>query len=324
MLYKMSLSEIKSPNFFLLGATKSGTTSLHYYLEQHPELFLTKQKEPHFFDSDLLFKKGYDWYLNEYFKKASGHKYSGEATPNYFHLPDIVIPRMKSAFGVHEPKFVVILRNPVDRCWSHYLHRVRKGTEKENLYKALELENDRLLAKPSAWHGYYRDGLYGKLISKWFDQFSKSNFLFLFYEELNNVETLLSKIFSFLEIDSDVKIETNIKKNIASEARSEFLKDWINGRLPAKNIALKPLKYIIRSHTTQKRVADFIKRMSVKPLKDRKPEIPEELRRTLLGKYKSDIIQLQELVNRDLAHWLSECLAPCDESCAPGNRSFCK
>lgn len=298
------MSDTKHPNFFILGATKSGTTSLHYYLQQHSELFLTKQKEPHFFDSDNLFYRGFDWYLNEYYKGAENYELRGEATPSYFHLPDIVIPRMKEVFSNFEQKFIIILRNPVDRCWSHYLHRIRKGTEKEDLHVALEMEEKRLKKDPAGWHGYYNDGLYCKLITKWIRQFPKENFLILLYEELKDIDTALNKIFSFLNVSTVFNIKTNIQKNTASEARSVFLRDWVNGPSLSKSMLLKPFKLVVRSHSKQKRIADFIKRLAVKPSKERKAKISEDIRLTLAKMYKNDIINLQKLIGRDLSHWL--------------------
>lgn len=298
------MSDTKHPNFFLLGATKSGTTSLHYYLQQHSELFLTKQKEPHFFDSDNLFCRGLDWYLNEYYKGAENYELRGEATPSYFHLPDIVIPRMKEVFSNFEQKFIIILRNPVDRCWSHYLHRIRKGTEQEELHVALEMEEKRLKKDPAVWHGYYNDGLYCKLITKWIRQFPKENFLILLYEELKDIDTVLNKIFSFLNVSTVVNIKTNVQKNTASEARSVFLRDWVNGPSLSKNMLLKPFKLVVRSHSKQKRITDFIKRLAVRPSKERKAKIPEDIRLNLAKMYKNDIINLQNLIGRDLSHWL--------------------
>jgi hypothetical protein len=131
------------PNFFLLGAAKAGTTSLYHCLKQHPQVFMPANKEPRFFDRDEFYQEGLSVYLNRHFKGSEIYPARGEATPAY-HRPEKVIPRMKKAYGRLSPKFLIILRDPVERAWSHYLHRVFFTLEEESFEHALKLEKSRI------------------------------------------------------------------------------------------------------------------------------------------------------------------------------------
>lgn len=112
----MSAPQNRLPNLFLLGAAKSGTTSLHAYLNQHPNITFTSRKEPHFFDNESDYRRGTDWYINQYFEKMEWTSVRGDATP-MLHLPEIVIPNLLDSYqdDAEGLKFVVLLRNPVER-----------------------------------------------------------------------------------------------------------------------------------------------------------------------------------------------------------------
>jgi len=159
LCFKPSRSlSIARPNFFVLGAAKCGTTTLHGLLTAHPHICITKEKEPRFFNTDTSYNRGLDRYLRDHFRGAAGFKARGEATP--FHLASgrKVRDRIRCDLG-KDLRFVVILRDPVKRAWSHYLHRCRAGVETETFERALELEPTRLSAGKPAWTAYFRGPL---------------------------------------------------------------------------------------------------------------------------------------------------------------------
>lgn len=104
------------PNFLIVGAARAGTTSLYYYLKQHPDVFMSPKKEIDFFDVDKNFEKGLDWY-ERYFEGYTGQKAIGEASPLYMYLEKV--PK-RIAKVIPDVKLIFILRNPVDRAYSHY------------------------------------------------------------------------------------------------------------------------------------------------------------------------------------------------------------
>ena len=101
-------------NFFCIGTQKSGTTTLHDILSQHPDIFLSEQKETHFFCRTDFYNKGYDWYKKSYFKNANDIEYIGEIDPDYLFF-EKTIERIAENCSVSDTKFIVVLRNPVDR-----------------------------------------------------------------------------------------------------------------------------------------------------------------------------------------------------------------
>lgn len=101
--------------FLIIGAQKCGTSSLFYYLLQHPELALPEKKEIHFFDAKH--QNGIGWYEDHFSHKKKADKQTGEATPYYlFH------PLVPQRIAIHYPqiKLIVLLRSPIDRAYSHF------------------------------------------------------------------------------------------------------------------------------------------------------------------------------------------------------------
>jgi hypothetical protein len=126
------------PTFVIAGAQKCGTSSLTATLRQHPQFFMSMPKELHFFDRH--FDRGLSWY-REQFTPAGRHLQIGEATPAYLYDAEA---RARLAETLPAAKFVVILRDPVKRAYSHYWHTRRRGQEDETFERALELEARRL------------------------------------------------------------------------------------------------------------------------------------------------------------------------------------
>ena len=122
------------PDFLVIGAQKSGTTSFFHYIAQHPKIFDHKAKELHFFD--LHYGRGAAWYRSQFPLLASVKKDSlvGEATPYYLCHPHAP----KRIHGlVPDVKLIVLLRDPVDRAISHYFHEVKKGRETLSIDEAM-------------------------------------------------------------------------------------------------------------------------------------------------------------------------------------------
>jgi len=151
------MDNIKLPNFLIVGAPKSGTTSLYYYLKEHPEIYMSKLKEPHFFSKEcknLPFRGpkdeslGSTKYMNltwedyqNLFKGAITYKAVGEASADYLYYFKCSIKNIKKYLG--NPKIIIILRNPIERAFSAYLHMLRDGREYLSFREALHMEEER-------------------------------------------------------------------------------------------------------------------------------------------------------------------------------------
>ncbi|MFB6248347.1 MAG: sulfotransferase [Salinibacter sp.] len=286
------------PDFFVLGVAKGGTTSLHDYLRQHPTLFLPYVKELHFFDDDAGFSSGLDRYL-QYFAET-GDQLTGEATPSYFRHVDPVAGRVRSLYGGAPPRFLLLLRDPVARAYSHYLHNVSEGREPLSFEEALDAERADPDAKRRAWKGYFSDGVYADTLAKWFERFPRERFLVLRSANLaRRTDTTLRRIFRFLGVDPDVEIDTDRRLNRTGERQSRLLGTLLSV-LPSgapsllRRWAPAPLRL---------RVEQFVRRRSTGASSDR-PALDPALERRLRRRYAPHVRRLEGLIDRDLSAWL--------------------
>lgn len=126
---------MRTPNYFILGAPKCGTTALAQYLSSHPDVFLSSPKEPHFFDAQ--YAQGIPYYIQHYYTNWQAESAAGEATPSYFAVP-YVAERIKTT--TPEAKLIIILRDPVARAFSSWWMLHARGMEPLNFPDAIALE----------------------------------------------------------------------------------------------------------------------------------------------------------------------------------------
>lgn len=207
---KIKLSmQVNKPNFFILGAAKSGSTSLYCYLKQHPDIFLTAIKEPTFFSEGHQVIQNPITYF-ELYDQVCTEKILGEASHVYLTNPSTA-KVLKALFP--NAKFVIILRNPADRAYSLYHHMRRVGLEYINTFeKAIEMEEKRynsqrfLKTCPQYLYNYlyFRSGLYGEQLQRYFSIFSPEQFHVIKFENfIVDPINHLQLIFQFLNIDAD-------------------------------------------------------------------------------------------------------------------------
>lgn len=286
------------PNFLIIGAGKAGTTSLFYYLRQHPEVFMPPTKEIRFFVDDEIYLQGIKKYTAIHFKNAEKYPLRGEATPTYFHFPVKVIPRIKEIYRDKPPKFIVVLRDPVSRAYSHYLHMYRTAVETESFQKALEYEQERIQKDPAGWWGYFSDGLYAALISTWIEAFPHERFHFLLTEDLSsNPQKALADIFRFLGVVPEEEIDYLSRKNIAGRARSVAFMQFLNEPSLLKSF----FKAVFPPHT-RTRIKVKLRALNL-DRRGQKVTLDSHFDRLLRQRYRSDIENLEKLINRDLSHW---------------------
>ncbi|MEW6072941.1 MAG: sulfotransferase [Planctomycetota bacterium] len=177
------------PSFFVVGAQKAGTSTVHAVLAQLPGVSLPRTKETHFFCSDDHYRKGPRWY-RRCFRGNRSDAVCGEVDPEYLFCPGAA---GRIAAAVPAAKIVVLLREPVERAFSHYLMSVRRGFETLDFRAALEREGERLHADAGGmgWkhHSYLTRGLYAAQIRRYLDLFPRENLLFVRFEDLTGVGT---------------------------------------------------------------------------------------------------------------------------------------
>ena len=170
-------AERQPPGFLIIGTQRGGTTSLHRYLDAHPEIGTSWRKEVHYFDR--FYEQGYDWYLAN-FPRRGRFRIVGEASP--FYMFDPRVPgRVAETLG-EEVKFIVMLRNPVDRAFSMYQMKVRRGVEELDFEAALERERECLSGRSDPGgrefqhYSYVKRGLYAEQLERWFAAFPRERF----------------------------------------------------------------------------------------------------------------------------------------------------
>jgi hypothetical protein len=189
----------KLPEFLGIGTQKGGTTTLHQLLTSHPQVFLPKCKEIHFFS--LHYEKGTDWYAN-HFKDAAIDQIKGEITPLY--LFDAKVPKRIHKI-LPEVKLITLLRDPVERTLSQIFHARRRGFETLKPKDAIDAEEKRLrLGSQFSMqkHSYIARSRYLEQLERYEKLFSKKNLLIIKSEELfDNKSTAWRRIQDFLDID---------------------------------------------------------------------------------------------------------------------------
>jgi hypothetical protein len=201
------------PDFLIIGGQRCGTTSLYTYLSQHPEVEPAFIKEPHFFDRS--YRRGEDWYRTFFPLQsqvsADGKSISGEATPYY--LFDRYVPERVGKLLPHV-KMIILLRNPVDRAYSHYNFIRRTGGEELDFEGAVNrelaefpAEEAMVLQDPNyksdlySRYSYLARGVYLPQIQRWREVYPEDQFLILKSENLyKKTGETLRKVFEFLGI----------------------------------------------------------------------------------------------------------------------------
>jgi hypothetical protein len=245
------------PHFIIIGAQKSGTSSLYYYLSQHPQLIPSYTKEVHFFDGGLNptvdnFKKGQAWYRTHFPLKRNirKHQETFEASPLYIFNP--LAPKRISEL-LPDVKLIAILRNPTERAISHYFHSRRIGREALPLMEALQAEEARL--KPVIdkedykndvfiHYSYKSRGLYAEQIKRYLNYFPTGNLLLINSEKFfMEPHATLRGVFHFVGVDTEFTIKDVERRNIGSNrtAVEPELYDYLNDYFRAPNRALYEL-----------------------------------------------------------------------------------
>lgn len=306
--FNMNTDKYRWPDFFIVGAPRCGTTALSEYLKQHPNIFMPKMKEPHFFGKDLKFRIpriSKVKYL-ELYKNREENMIAGDASVMYL-MSKTAASEIKSQCP--NAKIIIMLRNPVDLLYSLHSKMLLTGNEDIcDFEKALAVENERRQGQriPKLVQRY--DLLYYSEVVKFYEQviryrniFGWENVLVVFYKDFKeDTSGQLKKILSFLGVTEFIKPEYKIV-NANQVVRFPILRDvqrMILNSSKTRNFVrvciptfIRPLGYSLMKYI-------YTKTASRKPL-------PKETRLLLQKKYIIDVQKLAELLNVDLSHWMN-------------------
>lgn len=297
------------PNFIVIGTAKAGTSSLHNYLGQHPQVFTTTQKETNFF----VYQMGipdYRWWgevpccllasttttsaYRAHFSHARDELALGESSPLYLYHPDAA-KNIKSL--IPDVRLIVILRNPVERAFSHYLHLRRDGREPcMHFVDALEQEVQRML-EGWFWDYFYRDmGFYHLQIERYLTHFDRGQIKVFLYEELkSDINKVLEEIFRFLEVDPTFIPDTRIRLNATGIPRYRPLYKM----LTSANVVRSSARLVL-GKSLRRTIATNLNRVNLMH-----PRLMPAIRELLVDEYYSSIVALQSLLEIELDDWFS-------------------
>jgi tetratricopeptide (TPR) repeat protein len=243
------------PSFIIIGPMKTATSALYEYINQHPLVLSCIEKEVHFFNDQNKFSQGKDWYTAHFPLIPEGENFiTGEASPGY--IVNNIQERVFKMFP--KIKAIALIRNPIDRAFSHYQHNVKHGFERRTFQEAIfsELEVLKSVENPAEaakkWHwgahpGYVLIGCYFYFLKQWLDVFPQQQILILNNQQLLvNPEATMKEVFSFLELPdytlmeypkhnsgSYKPLDDNIKQKLADVFRphNRKLEELLNQKL---------------------------------------------------------------------------------------------
>jgi len=257
--------------FFVVGAQKAGTTTIHDILKKHNDIILPNVKETKFFLYDKIYKKGYDYYVEKFYENTSNGKVLGEVDPDYLYFEHVPY-RIKRILGVNI-KIFIILRDPVKRAYSHYMMSKKRGYEKNNFYKATSIEEKRINQGlfEKEHYSYIDRGRYVNQVKRYIDCFGEENvFVYLFEDVIkDNFIGIVNDICHNVGVLPYSEIE-RMKSNSASIAKSEVLNRFINNvyydRILYSHLLKKIYRGVFRSKSIRSKILSAIDHINQKKI----------------------------------------------------------
>jgi hypothetical protein len=279
------------PNFLICGAPKSGTTALYHYLKKHPDIFLPEKKETQFFSDWEEYQNGIEWFAETYYDDWKGQTAVGEASPQTMAAPGAPY---RIAEQCPDAKLIFLLRDPVDRMFSHYHYEVRKGR-----LNPIHSFSSRIRI-PSPWRRtMIWQGLYYEHLRRFEDCFSRGQMMILLAQDLKqDTFSLLRSVFDFVGVDVSGEIDTTQRHNVTHYPHPEVLFNTVWGALFSVRAALGS-----RFFALTKPVADPVRRFFFRGEKTDTPRMNRDDRAFLAPVFSPWNERLATYLDRDLSHW---------------------
>ena len=299
------------PDFLVIGAGKSGTTSLDFYLSQHPQLFMSKVKEPNFLayeahtvddfpdeETKTHFEQSVTDLDSYYalFSEAKEDQLIGEVSNTTLYMPHALETIQKH---IPHVKLIAIIRQPAERLFSRYTHLLRVNkVPTDNFEKDIFDEN-------SIWWSradLVQEGFYAKHLQKFYDTFGSDKMKVILFEDLmKNTENCMDEIASFLSIDK-FAFETGTQFNKSGKIKSQSM----NKLVGHDSVIIKSLKASIpgvykkiKENKGLKKLVEKLRSKNIEKVK-LAPALKEKITQEI---YLQDIEKLEKLIDKDLSHW---------------------
>lgn len=289
----------------IAGASKCGTTSLHHWLKKHPDIFCPQMKEIHFFSYQNLAKRsqgyGDNWVLktlcrtwqqyHDIFSKAPLSKVRIDNSPSYFFYSNETASFIQSSLD--NPKIIIILRDPVEKIYSQYMHLLRDGRETLSFESALSIEDKRYEAGYSDMWLYKRSGYYSTHLESFLKNFSDENIKVVFFEDMKaSPVQFVKSILSFIGLSTDFELENAEVFNPSGKPRSKVFSRYLLGG---------PI-YSLAKAFVPPRIGGIVKRFLQKINTGDKVRMNEATRNKLRNYYLTDIYKLEDLLKMERNH----------------------
>jgi hypothetical protein len=283
------------PNFFIIGEPRSGTSSLHKWLAQHPDIFMSVVKEPHYFsraefpppeDEILQITRDRAAYLNLF---ADSQNFLGRGESSTYYLADPAAPRLIHQ-AVPNAKLIAVLRDPVQRAYSHYLLYDRRGPQTLNFRQTIE----RQLAgqEPRLVYDLVELGRYHKHLANYYKYFKPEQIMVVMFDDLTKrpAETL-HRICQFLEVDTAAvqQIDTGQTSNGYARPRGHVSRKILANQ-SLTNSLLKYMPRLLVRHVRNNWLLQSAK----------KPPLDPVAQKLLVQAYAPEIAQLEQLLGQKL------------------------
>ncbi len=315
MIVTVDNENVRLPDFFVVGAAKGATTTLYSHLKQHPKIFLPERKELYFFAyngetprfrlADGTFRKEVGCTKNEYiemYRSSPGECLAGDTSSWYLYYHEAAIRNIRAIYGdkARGLKIIMVLRNPIERAWSHYSMHLGHGVIDISFREAVT--SGAFREKLGLEGGYYPGydyigfGMYSRQVEAFLGAFD--NVKVLLYEEVGkDTDGAVNEIFEFLGLEPGVELNEGKRLNVSGVPKSWLA--GIVGRMVYRPYGLKRLFVPLIPEGLRYRIKTGISRFIFK-----KAVMSPGDRKLLIDMYREDILRLQKIVDRDLSSWL--------------------
>jgi hypothetical protein len=269
---------VRKPDFIIIGAMKCATTTLHDQLAAQAGTFMSTPKEPNFFSDESEWKRGLDWYFG-LFAGASEGDLCGESSTHYTKLPTHARTIDRIAEHVPDAKFIYVMRHPIDRLISHYIHEWTQRVIEEPLSRAIDAHPELV-----------QYGQYAMQLRPYIERFGRERVLPVFFDHLNaHSQAELERVCRFIGYDAQPTWRELPPSNVSGERmRKSKLRDVL--------VDL-PVLSTIRRRLVPQALRDRVKQLWM--MKDR-PQLEERDRRRLVAMFDPDLAELGRALGIDL------------------------